>query len=287
MRVMDIEKLTQSQIVLLTLLVSFVTSIATGIVTVSLMGQAPPSIAQTVNRIVERTVEKVVPNSGQAAASVVTTEKTVIVKESDLVAKAIESIAPSVVRLYAAGKDEQGKDTELFLGLGVVIDGKGIIATDAAALPSTGTILVGLSAGARVPATVRSSDATSGLALLQAATSSGDKPLDWKAAPIAGTKPMLGETIVGISGKAATHIADGIITALPDSGDATSSPKMLETNLPEATITFGSPIINVDGEVVGISTSGSRSVAAGAFLSSLSILSYNAKPADTKSDKPS
>lgn len=285
---MDIEKLTQSQIVLLTILVSFVTSIATGIVTVSLMGQAPPSIAQTVNRIVERTVEKVAPNSGQAAASVVTTEKTVIVKESDLIAKAIESISPSVVRLYAATKDEQGKDTELFLGLGVVIDGNGVIATDAAALPSTGTILVGLSAGARVTATVRSSDLTSGLALLQAATSSEDnKSLDWKAAPIAGTKPVLGETVVGISGKAATHIADGIITALPDSADATSSPKMIETNLAEATITFGSPIINVDGEVVGISTSGSRSAAAGTFLSSLSILSYNSKPADTKSDKPS
>src|SRR4029077_18213268 len=56
-RVMDIEKLTKSQIVLLTLLVSFVTSIATGIVTVSLMDQAPPAIAQSVSRIVEHTVE--------------------------------------------------------------------------------------------------------------------------------------------------------------------------------------------------------------------------------------
>src|SRR6185295_1104483 len=60
---MDIEKLTKSQIVLLTLLVSFVTSIATGIVTVSLMDQAPPAIAQTVNRVIEHTIETVVASS--------------------------------------------------------------------------------------------------------------------------------------------------------------------------------------------------------------------------------
>ena len=99
---MDIEQLSKSQIVLLTLLVSFVTSIATGIVTVSLMEKAPPLIAQTVNRIVEHTVQTVVPAaSGQAAATVVTQEKTIVVHESEQISKAVEKIAPSLVRLYA------------------------------------------------------------------------------------------------------------------------------------------------------------------------------------------
>src|SRR3569832_1472863 len=100
---MDIEQLNKSQIVLLTLLVSFVTSIATGIVTVSLMDQAPPVVAQTVNRVIERTIETVAATStakGQPAAAVVTQQKTVVINQSDLVSQAVQKIAPSIVHIY-------------------------------------------------------------------------------------------------------------------------------------------------------------------------------------------
>ncbi len=56
---MAVEDLNKNQIILLTLLVSFVTSIATGIVTVTLIDQAPAPVAQTINQIVERTIERV------------------------------------------------------------------------------------------------------------------------------------------------------------------------------------------------------------------------------------
>src|SRR3990167_3502922 len=129
---MDIEQLSKSQIVLLTILVAFVTSIATGIVTVSLMEQAPPAIAQTVNRVVERTVERVVPaTQNAAAATVITTEKTIVVKESDLVAKAVADAMPSIVRLYRDdGKDVEGKALETFLGLGIVLSEGGVMVGD-------------------------------------------------------------------------------------------------------------------------------------------------------------
>src|ERR1700690_30511 len=120
---MDIEQLSKSQIILLTLLTSFVTSIATGIVSVSLMDQAPPVVAQTVNRVVEHTVEKVIP-SGQTAASTVTTEKTVVINQSDAISQAVQKATPSVVRLYASSDPTQ------FIALGTVLNSTGMIVTD-------------------------------------------------------------------------------------------------------------------------------------------------------------
>jgi hypothetical protein len=100
---MNLEQLTKHQIVLLTLLVSFVTSIATGIVTVSLMGQAPPEVTKVVNQIVEHTVEKVIPST--QGASVASTEKTVVVKDDDLAAQSIAKVQKSMIRITITGSD--------------------------------------------------------------------------------------------------------------------------------------------------------------------------------------
>ena len=56
---MDIKDLNKSQLILLAVLLSFVTSIATGITTVTLMQQAPTSFTAPVNRIIQQTVEKI------------------------------------------------------------------------------------------------------------------------------------------------------------------------------------------------------------------------------------
>lgn len=56
---MDIEDLSKTQLLLLTILVNFVIAIATAVMTVSLLDQAPQTVTQTVNRIVENTVETV------------------------------------------------------------------------------------------------------------------------------------------------------------------------------------------------------------------------------------
>ena len=71
------EHLTKAQIVLLTLFVSFVASMATGIVVVTLMDQAPDPVNQTITNVVERTIEKITPTFVEKPG------ETVIVKDED------------------------------------------------------------------------------------------------------------------------------------------------------------------------------------------------------------
>lgn len=66
---MDIKDLNRSQLILLALLLSFVTSLATGITTVTLMQQVPDSVTVPITKVVKQTVEKIVPNSSSQALS--------------------------------------------------------------------------------------------------------------------------------------------------------------------------------------------------------------------------
>ena len=109
------DNLNKQQLILLALLVSFVTSIATGIVTVSLMDQAPAGITQTINRVVEKTIERVVQAPAQPAAVVT---KEVIVTEEDLITAAIEKNAKSIVKIEMILASQT---TGSFAGLGVVV----------------------------------------------------------------------------------------------------------------------------------------------------------------------
>ena len=253
---MDIERLTKVQIVLLTLLVSFVTSIATGIVTVSLMDQAPPSIAQTVNRVIERTVQTVVPAAQTGAAA---GQKILVVKESDLIAQAVDKVSPSIVRLFTTETD-----SPTFLGLGVVLSSSGVIAVDVSELGSLADATIALSDGTRVRAFVVSRDDHAGLAYLTAATSTPEKTLVWQPIVLSTTHATLGETVVALAGNTVARISDGIVTAMIPAADG--APQIIDTSVPESAIMFGSPLIDSDGNLVGVSTSVSRTSSVSGFV---------------------
>lgn len=95
------EHLTKSQLVLLVLLVSFITSVVTGIVTVTLINQAPQPITQTVGKILEKTIEKVVP--GGIIDSRVANDNSIpaVITQDDLVVKLVKNISPAVVSVIA------------------------------------------------------------------------------------------------------------------------------------------------------------------------------------------
>ncbi len=288
---MDLEHLNKSQIVLLTLLVSFVTSIATGIVAVTLMQQAPPAITQTVNRIVERTIEKVVPSVQTAAAAAVAppvTEKTVVVHQSDQLTDAVAKTTPIAVRLFGQTKDEQGYTIDVFLGLGVVATNDGLIFADATMMSDDAAVTVVRSDGIKVEAKVVGRDKDAGIVRLQAATTTdlikdgttSTVPLVWTSATFVKSSANLGESVITFTGRTSLKIAAGIVTAV--SGDQGS---IVETNIAADGFMVGSPLITANGEVLGIATAASRVAVSGGFLASPVVLSYN-KPSESTATKP-
>jgi len=267
---MEIEKLNKFQIVLLTLLISFVTSIATGIVTVSLMEQAPPVIPQTINRVVERTVERVVPRDTQTA-TVITTEKTVVVKESDLIVQAIARIRPSVVRIHTAVSEGKPGD---FVSRGFIIaEGYAVASIKNASIDGTFVVLIGEDT---VPAKVIKIDSGNNIALLALAE---DKEKRAPAATVSTDLVTLGQTVIAITGNTNPKVATGIVTEVNESKAETgeSVQTSFETDIPDDSLTVGSPILNTDGAVIGMFNE-THIISTSIFTT----LTKSLKPAETK-----
>ena len=122
---MDIKELNKTQLILLAILLSFVTSIATGITTVTLMQQAPVSFTAPVNRVIQQTIEKIQQVEGK------TTVQTVVVKEEDLVVDAIAKNNSAVFSITKETLDAEGKTIEIGAGRGFAVSIEGIVVVDA------------------------------------------------------------------------------------------------------------------------------------------------------------
>ena len=260
---MNMEQLSKSQIVLLTLLVSFVTSIATGIVTVSLMDHAPPAVAHTLHRIIERRIEALAAQpTGQTAATIVTQEKTVIIKEADLISQALTRVNPSIVRLFTTSTD-----TPAFLALGVVMDASGTIVSDADIFKTGDVAIAELASGSRVRVTLSSQDATSAIAYFASATTTTEgKSIVWSPISIAGVHPALGTTVIAIGGKSTPRVGTGIITTLIASADD-KGPQVIDTDVGVEAIFAGAPLIATEGNLLGLRTGVARAASATGFVS--------------------
>lgn len=110
---MDIKDLNKSQLLLLALLVSFITSVATGITVVALMDQAPTSISTPINRVVRQTVEKIVPIEKPVEA---------LNEEEKKILAEVKSIQNLSVSIYKKGEKEN-----TLLGSGLLLGENKII----------------------------------------------------------------------------------------------------------------------------------------------------------------
>jgi len=273
------EELNKNQIVLLVLLVSFVTSIATGIVTVTLMDQAPPAVTQTINRIVERTVEKVVPG---APPPPIIKEVPVIVTEEDLIVKVINGAMPGMVRIVSAGEDQT------FISSGFFVSSSGVIVANGAlvaAATSTTSYQAILTDGNVVPL-VNLTPIASSTSPIPASPSGGPDLNFFKLAPLADTSspsgkwtkltlakdlPAVGQTVValGYSDRPDVNVAVGIVSSFLSAGASTKS--LVVTNAASVE-NLGGPLLNIKGEVVGMSQRAGLAVSSEAITLALAEL---------------
>lgn len=133
---MDIKDLNKPQLLLLAVLLSFITSIATGITTVTLMQQAPATFTEPVNRVVQQTIEKIQQVEGK------TVTQTVVVKEEDLVVDAIAKNKSAFFAITKEGVDAEFKTSEVSAGNGFAISTDGIIVADGNLVPDKGVYYV-------------------------------------------------------------------------------------------------------------------------------------------------
>lgn len=267
---MNIESLNKAQIVLLTLLVSFVTSIATGIVTVALMDQAPPAITQTINRVVEHTVERIVPAQQVAAAAGAQTPlKTVVIKQTEAVAQAVDTASKSVMRIVLSSDKDMNP---IAIGVAVSLN---TIATDGAALKDGTSYSLVLNDGTLAPLGDQTRT-SGGIALFPLAPAKGTttSPVLTPIA-IARGSLQLGQVAVALTGLKSPRIATGVITSIGAapvpvaSTTAATTPATLETNIGLDALAAGTPLVDSDGSLIGMYTIGTDNIISTSVVTSL------------------
>ncbi|MBX4215455.1 S1C family serine protease [Candidatus Parcubacteria bacterium] len=243
------DDLNKNQLILLALLVSFVTSIATGIVTVSLMEQAPQSVTQTINKVVTQTIEKVVEKTGPATV--------VRANDDDLIAAAVEKNVSGTVKIRL------GEDGDV-VGYGAVIGKDGTIVSDVnpAEFAEEAKYFVIMSDGKEFPMTFSKMD-KSGVSLWTPVLTGPDgKPAYTPKSLVLGDsdKLRIGQTVLVVSPAGDTlqkGLISGLVRDATTEGSATTTPPVTSVKLVKLSIVLsddnsGSPLLNLDGDVIGI-----------------------------------
>lgn len=256
-RQVEIKDLNKTQLIWLAVLLSFIVSIATGIVTVTLMQQAPTGVTQTINRVVQQTIEKVVPDYTPG------TTQTVIIKEDDLVADAVNTVRANTAILL------MDKDTALPINEAYALSNTVFLVGDATIDPlKTYTLQIGSQAVA-----VKSiSISPLGFALLSAPGAAAIKSL--RPIPFAKESNIkAGQTAVIVSRKT---VAKGILQSV-QKGEAVGDVSWNRVFIDPEPLSnsIGSLVVNLDGAIIGLVAA--KADAGTAIVSESAIAEFMAK----------
>ena len=239
------EDLTKHQLILIVLLITFVTSIATGIITFTLLSEAPIEVTQQINRVVEKTIERVVTEPGKPD-KVVTT---VIVNEEDRVLESIAKNEKSIVRLKTTGAD----GTEVFSGIGLVISADGIIVADLRSYNTASKYTISFNDSQTYSVGKTFVDNKNGLVFLKTVVPANETPkYTFYPATFGNSDGLkIGQSLVAISGSNSNAASIGRVFQLKFGEDKKTIEEIF-SDIKVSRSHFGSPILNLSGEVVGL-----------------------------------
>lgn len=287
------EELSKSQLVLLVLLVSFVTSIATAVVTVALVDQAPKPVTQTIQRVVERvaTVGEAVPQETKVEVP----PQITVISDEDKIVRIVADMLPSVVSIVATkdlpvveqcfidpfggdpllkeffggefripsvcqseGKTEKRK---VGSGSGFIVSRDGLVVTNRHVVQDAGAeYSVILNDGKKLPATILVRHATHDLAIAKIQSDE-----QFHAIPL-GNSDILrnGQRVIAIGnalGEFQNTVSLGVISGLRRSIVAgTSGGKyeelagLIQTDAAINPGNSGGPLLDLNGKAIGINT---------------------------------
>jgi S1-C subfamily serine protease len=243
-------ELNKNQLILLTLLVSFVTSIGTGIITVALLQEAPSGVTQVINRVVERTIEQVTPAGNTGGAVVKDKQVTVVVKEEDQVIGAISKNAKSILRI----RDNALIDgVSVFYGMGILVNKDGTVISGSRDSANTATTyLATFPDGSSY--TMKYIGGEKGISVFKIAIDPRT-PLNSEPATLSSAVPQLGQSAITLDGTDKNTVSIGRITGIADTAEGSKDLGFIETDILSKAKTIGGPLLNLSGEIIGIRTS--------------------------------
>lgn len=266
----DMEELNKTQLILLALLVSFVTSIATGITTVTLLDQAPPEVTQTINRIVRTTEQVIVPSKEPQKVT-----QTIVVKEEDFIVEAAENNAENVVRVAipkqkgfsfgSAGSNDPNPEVE-FIGIGFALSEKGVIAVNAETVSGREQFFVEIANRELLRAELIPADkgqqGEQEIALLQVLGVAGEQKdvnvedAEWFSAVdfTDSDTVRIGQTVIALGAdENGLSLLIGVVSRLDtESIDQEKLTRVIYTTVETDKRFDGGPLLDINGRVIGI-----------------------------------
>lgn len=286
------EDLSRKQFIMLVLLVSFITSLVTGIVTVSLTEQSPMPISQTIQNVVEKIVPGV---TGKPVENPPPVNQNITTKEEDVV-KVVSQVSSAVVSIVATKDlpvveqyfinpfegDEFFKNfpgiqipqyrqngtekKQVSSGTGFFITKDGIILTNKHVVEDIeASYSVILNDGRKMDAKVLARDPFQDIAILKI-----EKEENFNFAPLGDSDKLnVGQSVIAIGnalGEFRNTVSVGIISGLHRSimaqGSLSGAENLEELIQTDAAINpgnSGGPLLDLSGKVIGINTAVAQS----------------------------